>query len=56
MIPDNKHVSGCHCVLSRNPRVTLRDTSTNGTLINNKRVKKNIEVGVAIWVGVAWRV
>ena len=47
VIPDNKHVSGCHCVLSKTPKATLKDTSTNGTLLNNKRVQRNVQVGTA---------
>lgn len=46
MIPGNLHVSGCHCVLTRHlgSKVTLKDTSSNGTLLNGKRVEKNMEV------------
>ncbi len=48
-ISNNKHVSGCHCVFKRinlGYKKILEDTSTNGTLLNGKRLKKNIEVGV----------
>lgn len=46
VIADNKHVSGCHCVLNRGStlKATLKDTSSNGTLLNHKRLRKGMEV------------
>ena len=47
-VVDNQHVSGCHCILSRRDaegKVSLKDTSTNGTLLNGKRLKRNVNVG-----------
>ena len=51
VIPGNLHVSGCHCILTRHPgsKVTLKDTSSNGTLLNGKRLDKNIEVYCVVY-------
>ncbi len=49
-------MSGRHCELSRSTgcKAFLKDVSSNGTLLNGKRIAKNVEVGVAR--GVVWTV
>ena len=47
MIGDNNLVSTLHCVLLKGAEgrgVAIRDTSTNGTLLNGKKVAKGEEV------------
>lgn len=47
VISGNQHVSGRHCELIRGVGSVayLKDVSSNGTLLNGKRITKNAEVG-----------
>ena len=47
MISGNQLVSSRHCLLHRDEEggKWVSDTSTNGTLLNNKRLEKNKKVG-----------
>lgn len=47
MISDNNLVSTLHCVLMKGTEgrgVAIKDTSTNGTLLNGKKLDKGEEV------------
>lgn len=46
VIPGNKFVSTVHCVFVRGEggRALIKDTSTNGTLLNGSRLARNSEV------------
>lgn len=46
VIPKNQFVSTSHCVLVRDDggEVWIRDTSTNGTLLNGTKLERNKEV------------
>ena len=48
MIAGNQHVSGRHCEVRRGGGLMafLKDVSSNGTLLNGKRITRNVEVGV----------
>lgn len=46
VIPENKFVSTVHCVFVKGEggRAHIKDTSTNGTLLNGSRLERNVEV------------
>ena len=46
VIPGNKFMSTVHCVFVRGQggQALLKDTSTNGTLLNGSRLERNAEV------------
>ena len=47
---DDHRASGVHCVLLRRGKKggpAIKDVSSNGTLLNGKRLDKQLEVGVS---------
>ena len=55
MIANNALVSTMHCVLMKGPGaggggVVIKDTSTNGTLLNGKKMVKGEEVTTDYWM------